>query len=110
MVEKRLFLGDATDSFTLNDSVQNYNWITFVYRDNDMRMSSSSLDNAQGKVINCPSVGALTNAVVFKESSWKLNNTQAIIQSYGECNSTGVAKVAIKNIHVLSVYGYKLIN
>nr|DAP95965.1 MAG TPA: hypothetical protein [Caudoviricetes sp.] len=110
MIETQIFSGDAIDDFALNDSVENYNWITFVYRDNDFRMSSTSLNNAQGKVINCHSIGALSNTVVFKESSWKLNKTQAIIQSYGECNSTGTSKVAVKNIHVLSVYGYKLIN
>lgn len=73
-------------------------------------MGSTSLNNAQGKVINCPTIGALSTTLVIKESSWKLNKTQAIIQSYGECNSSGVAKNTVKNIHVLSVYGYKLIN
>lgn len=110
MIETQIFSGDAIEDFTLNDSVENYNWITFVYRDNDLRMSSTSLNNAQGKVINCSSIGALLNTVVFKESSWKLDKTRAIIQSYGECNSTGVTKVDNKNIHVLSVYGYRIIN
>ena len=110
MIETQTFSGDATSDFTLNDSVENYHWITFVYRDNDLRMGSTSLDNAQDKVINCLSIGALRDTVVFKESSWKLNKTQAIIQSYGECNTIGDSKVVVKNIHVLAVYGYKLIN
>jgi len=99
----------TTSAFTLNDSIENYDYIEIYYHSNDASGAESSVKITGGsvKIINLLYLWYVSGTIYFKQSNLAINGINATFVNNIQWTNADGSLTSGDYIFVTKVIGYK---
>ena len=107
---KTLFENDSGSNanITLNDNVENYEYIEIFYRNNDNFYSSRKFYKPSGQKLVLDSYYVSSSSIVFKMNYITISGTSVTRNQFIEANKNNITQNdTSRNVYITRVFGYK---